>query len=125
MIGAAEGSRLFASRPADTNDTTVFTATINTELTRLLICNNTGGAVTFRFYHVPEGGAAGLDNALWYDKSIAANDTFSFAGDTNNGGIHMEEGDFLVVRSSSGNALGFHGYGVGANIAPKDTGLAA
>lgn len=125
MTGAAEGSRLFANRPTNDSNATVFTATLLTEITRLLICNNTAGAVAFRLYHVPSGGAAGLDNALWYDKSIAANDTFSFAGDTNNGGIHLEEGDFIVIRSATGNALGFHGYGVTANIAPKDTGAAA
>lgn len=124
MIGAAEGSRLFSSRPADTAETTVFTASLATELMRLFICNNTGGAITFRVHHVPAGGAAGIDNALWYDKSIAANDTFQFGGDTNNGGIHLEEDDFIVVRASTGNALSFNGYGVTANIAPGNLGAA-
>ena len=123
MIGAAEGSRLFMSRPSDTNNATVLTVTVNTELTKLLICNNTGSGVAFRLYHVPSGGTAGLDNVLWYDKQVAANDTFIFGGDTNNGGIHLEEGDSIVIRSATGDALGFHGYGVTANIAPSAAGL--
>lgn len=125
MNGAAEGSRIFTTRPGDTNTATVFTATLLTELTRLLVCNTTGGAVTFRLYHIPAGELVDLDYAVWYDKSVAANDTFTFGGDTNNGGIHLEEGDMIAVRSSSADALVFHGYGVTANIAPKDTGLAA
>lgn len=120
QINAAQGSRLFWNRPADTAEHTAFTATLQTEVTKLFVTNNTGGALTFRLWHVPAGGSAGLDNALFYDKSVAANDTYIFGGDTPNGGIHMDEGDFLVVRSSSGNGLGFNGYGVTASIAPEN-----
>lgn len=119
-IDAAQGSRLFSVRPANTSDTDAFEATLQTELTKLFVCNNTGGALTFRLHHVLAGGSASLDNALYYDKSVAANDTLIFGGDTPNGGIHMAEGDKLVVRSSSGNGLAFNGYGVTATIAPEN-----
>lgn len=120
MIEGAQGSRLFNTRPTDTADTLAFTATLNTELTKLLVCNTTGGAVTFRFYHLPEGVAvSSLDYALWYDKSVAANDTFIFGGETGNGGIQLEEGDTILVRSATANALAFQGYGITASIAPE------
>lgn len=119
MIDGAQGSRLnTVIRPATTGETVAFVATLDTEITRVFVCNNTAGAVAFRLYHVPEGGVAGLDNALYYDKAVAANDTFTLGGDTNNGGIQLKTGESIVVRTATSNALGFHLYGVTASIAP-------
>ncbi len=120
MTGNAQGSRLFRSRPTNTTDVLAFTASVGTEITRLLVCNNTGSAATFRVYHLPTGvSASALDYALWYDVSVAANTTFLFGGDGGNAGIHLEEGESIVVRSGTGNSLGFHAYGVTASIAPR------
>lgn len=118
-IDAAQGSRLFSVRPADTAEATAFTASIQTELTKLFVCNNTAAPLAFRLWHVTNGDVSSLTNAIYYDKAVPANDTVIFGGDTPNGGIHLEEGDFLVVRSASANGLAFNGYGVTATIAPE------
>lgn len=116
-VQAAQGLRLASVRPLTTADALAFTTFIDTEVTRALVVNNTASPVAFRLYHVPAGGAAGLDNALFYDKSVAANDTFIFASDANNSGVQLKEGDTIVVRSATGGALGFQIYGVTASIA--------
>ncbi len=121
MIEAAQGSRLFNARPADTNDATPFIATLNTEITKLLVCNNTGSAATFRFYHLPAGETVSdIEFALWYNKSVAANDTFIFGGDTGNGGIALEIGDRIIIQAGTADALSFQCYGVTQSIAPND-----
>lgn len=117
-INAAQGSRLASIRPAVTTDQLAFTATLDTEITRLLVCNNTAGAVAFRVYHVPAGGSPGLDNALYYDKTIAANDSFDFSIGAANAGIHLKTAEMLYVKTGTANALGFQVYGVTASIAP-------
>ena len=114
---AAQGLRLASVRPATAADTTAFTAFIDTEITRLFICNTSALARTFRLFHVPAGGAAGLDNALFYDKAVAANDVFNLASDAPNSGIQLKPGDTLGVRSSNANDLAFQVYGVTGRVA--------
>lgn len=115
----AQGSRLFRARQNDTNNATVFTASLPTEITRILVANTTGSAATFRLFHVAVGGTADQTSALYYDVSVPANTTFAFGGDTNNGGIHLEEGETIVFREGTANALTIHGYGVTASVAPE------
>lgn len=116
-VQAAQGLRLASVRPANTADTTAFTAFIDTEIMRVVVCNTSAVARTFRLFHVPSGGAAGLDNALFYDKQIAANDTFSLTSDAPNSGIQLKPGDMLGVRSSNANDLAFQVYGVTGRVA--------
>lgn len=117
-IEAAQGSRLASVLPTNTSDTTAFTATLDTEVTRMFVTNLTGGALTFRVHHVPSGQAVANQYALYYDHALAANDTFELFSDATNSGIQLKEGDFLSVRSSSGNGIAFNMYGVTASIAP-------
>lgn len=118
MIGAAQGSRLASVRPTNTADTLLFTATLDTEVTLAFITNVTAGALAFRLHHVVEGGSVSLDNALYYDHAIAANDTFKEFVASANAGIQLKTGDALWVRSSSANGIAFNVYGVTASIAP-------
>src|SRR5258706_1203014 len=118
-VNAAQGERLARVRPANTSDTLAFTASLPTEVTRLLIANNTAGAIAFRLYHVTGAGAFGIDNAVWYDKSVAANDTFIDQATNDNAGIQLAAGDTIGVRTATANALVFHIYGVTASIAPQ------
>jgi len=117
-INAAQGSRLALTTPGDTSNHDVFTAALPTELTRLLVCNVSALAATFRFFHVPFGGSSGSTNALFWDVSIATGATFDFAAGTDNAGPQLAVGDILAVRSGTANALTFNIYGVTASIAP-------
>lgn len=119
--GNASGARLFSSLPANTSDTLVFTATVPTELTRLVVCNVTAGAATYRLWHVPEGTVGGpvAAHALRYDVSVAAAGFSELMIGGPNGAVHLGEGDMIYVRSGTASALAFNGYGVSADIAPR------
>lgn len=115
----AEGSRLFGSRPANTNVTLAFTAVLPTEITRLVVANVTGSAADYRLFHVPSGGTQGNEHALAYDVTVATKGVSLVEAASQNSGISMQPGDTLHVRSSTGDALVFTGYGVTANLAPR------
>ena len=115
----AQGSRLVALRPADTNPATIFTSTLNTEITKIFVCNTSGSAITFRIFHGLAGDSYDQDNALYYDAAIAANETVVIEGMTPNGGIMMQPTEILGVQSSSADDIVFTVYGVTAPIAEQ------
>lgn len=118
-VDAAQGERFFSVIPDGTGDVLAFTATLDTEMTRLYVCNTSSGALTFRLHHVDAGGSVSLGNALFYDKSIPANDTEQVFADATNSGIQLKAGEMIYVRASSADLLAFNGYGVTASIAPE------
>lgn len=113
------GSRLASTRPAINTDTLAFTASMATEITRGFVVNVDSSAHTFRIYHVPAGGSPGSDNAIYWDKTVAANDTFDLQTSGGNSGIHMAENDMIYVRSNSAALVSFQIYGVTTSIAPE------
>lgn len=115
----ASGARLAAARPLTGSDTLLFQASIDTEITHLLLCNITAGAVTFRVHHVASGGSVTQENALFYDKSLAANDTFRMIAEAENAGIKLAPGDALWVRSPTGGSITYTAYGITAHTSPR------
>jgi hypothetical protein len=118
MIINAQGSKLAQIQPGDTSDTLAFTAVIQTEITRILVCNTAGSARTFRIFHADSGDSFSVDNALFYDYAIAAHDTVIIATDAPNAGIALQIGELLGVQASAADELTFTVYGVTASIAP-------
>ena len=113
MNGYAPGNLLAQSRPSDTNAATLYTATIKTEITRIIIANTTGSAATFRLFHDQGGSTYDESNALIYDFSIASGAFFDSLQSFNTGnGITLVPTDTLGIRSGTGNALTFNVYGV-------------
>jgi hypothetical protein len=115
----ALGSRLAVLRPTDTTAATIFTASLNTEITKIFVANVTSGALTFRLFHGASGDSYDQDNALYYDVNVAANATMVLEGMSPNCGIMMQPDEILGVRSSAGNGLNFSVYGVTAPIAEQ------
>ena len=113
----ANGSRLASISPAATTNTLAFTATVDTEITRVFCTNRTGSAITVRLYHVTEGATLADTDALIYDTSIAANSYVDLQAQAPGSGLHLEPGDTLYVRASA-VSMNFNIYGVTANIAP-------
>lgn len=113
----ASGSRLVSVSPAATTNTPVFTATLETEITRMLVANRNAGAAAIRVYHVRAGETLADSDALYYDVSVAANSFLDFATQAPGGGIHLEIGDTLHVRAST-TGVNFNIYGVSTSIAP-------
>ena len=87
---------------------TLYTVPFSTHTTcsSLVICNRTAGALTFRV-SVRKGGEAAADKQyLYYDKSIAANDTFAAIL-----GLTLEQADVVTVYASA-TGLTFSLFGI-------------
>ena len=62
---------------ATTSETLYTTPTLaQTTVSSIVVCNRTGGALTFRFSVGIDGEALGDKQYLFYDKSVPANDSF-------------------------------------------------
>ena len=112
MNNYAPSSLLGQARPSDTNAATLYTATLKTEIGRIIIANTSGSAATFRLFHDQGGSTYDESNALAFDVSIAGgaiNDAQSFQMGN---GITLAVTDTLGIRSSVANALTFTIYGV-------------
>ena len=95
----------------DTAATTVTTLYIVPDLTQTTIssfvaCNRTGSAITFRLSAHVAGASADDKQYLFYDKSVAANDTLTVVI-----GITLGQADVLKVYASAVN-MSFNLFGV-------------
>ena len=97
-------------RPADTNAASLYSPPDNTstELTKLVICNQTGSSVTFRLFLDDNGTTYDQSTALFYDQSISANLTWT--EDLRGWGMNDTSGN-LAVRSGTSSALTFTLFG--------------
>ena len=96
------------SAPGATTTTTLYTVPdLNqTTVSSLVICNRTGGALTYRVsVHVADA-AASNEQYLYYDKTLAANETFSAVL-----GLTLNQGDVVKVYASN-TGLSFNMFGV-------------
>ena len=112
----ASGQQIAQSRPSDTSAVSVYTASILTEITKIVICNTTGSGATFRIFHDDDGSTFDQTTALYYDTAIGANATTVIDAQPNSG-LMVRNGGQIAVRSGTGNALNFTLYGVTANLA--------
>ncbi len=97
-------------RPADTNAASLYSPPANrvAQLTKLVICNQTGSPVTFRLFLDDNGTTYDQTTALFYDQSISANLTWT--EDLEGWGMADSTGN-LAVRSSTNDALTFTLFG--------------
>ena len=97
--------------PNDTSNLNIYTVgasvTGGAIVSTLAVCNNSASAATHRvFARINGATAAASVNALVYDVSVPANDTFNYTL-----GICLAAGDILTVRSASANLLVFTAFG--------------
>jgi hypothetical protein len=99
--------RLGASRPSDTNNATLYTASAVTAIIKSIrICNTTTSDATCRIFLVPSGGTADQTTSIYYDFNIPANSTLS------DDGFHiLEASGTLQVRTGTASALTFTASG--------------
>jgi hypothetical protein len=90
--------------PADTNNLTIYTvpAGTTTVVQAIDICNTSSASRLARVFLVPNGGAAGVSNALFYDVAIGGNMTVSWSGPQ-----YLDAGALIVVRTDGANSLAF------------------
>ncbi len=99
--------RIASLRPLGGGDELLFTATAPTSVRQIFITNVTGASATdFRLHHVPLGGSANQENALYYDYPLADGATLLAALD-----IRLATGETLWVRSATGGNITFNVYG--------------
>ncbi len=83
---------------AATTLTDVYTCPYQAVISSIVVCNRSGGAVTVRI-GVAVAGAAGEDKQyLYYDKSVAANDSATLVV-----GITLGAGDVIRAYAASAN----------------------
>jgi hypothetical protein len=89
------------SRPSDTSNATVYTASgTSVVIKSMRICNTTSSDATCRIFLVPSGGTADQSTATYYDYTIPANSTLA-----DDGYQVLEDGGSLVFRTDTANAL--------------------
>ncbi len=109
----ASGSQLAQSRPSGTSAVTLFTATLRTEITALVIANTTGTAATYSIYHDNAGTTYSEATALAFSVSLAANTSVVLFQSQGEGcGLTLSKSGTLGIKSGTGNALTFTLYGV-------------
>lgn len=109
----ASGSQLAQSRPSGTSAVTLFTPTLGTEITSLVIANTTGTAATYSIYHDNAGTSYAEGTALALNVSLAANtSTVLFVSQSPGCGLTISAGGTIGVKSGTGNALTYTLYGV-------------
>ena len=97
-------------RPANTNAASLYSPPDNraVKLTKLIICNTTGSAATFRVFLDDDGTTYDQTTALMYDPQIGGNLTWE--QDLEGWGMVVTAGN-LAVRTGTANALTFTLFG--------------
>ena len=92
---------LLAQAEAPTTAATLFTASIETELTRVVLCNTSGVARTFRMFHDDTGAAAfTAANALYYDRALAIAETLLIDAQSEDVGFQIARGGRVAFEAS-------------------------
>lgn len=107
------GRQLGQLRPANTTAASLFSPVANqrVHITDLIVCNTTGGAVTYRIFHDEDGTTYDETTALYFNNTLGANVTERITA--RDLFIYMANSSGNIgVRTSSGNAITFTLYGV-------------
>lgn len=97
-------------RPADTNAASLYSPASPAKraiVRTIIVANNTGSAATFRIFHDNDGTTYDQSTALYYGKSVAANDTHKIETYI----VMDDTSGNLAVRTGTANALTFTAYG--------------
>lgn len=96
------------SAPSATTNTDLYTVPDETQTTTssLIVCNRSGGALTYRIAVRPYGLAIENKHYLYYDTSVNANTSTAIII-----GMTLSQGDIVMVYASSGD-LSFTLFGV-------------
>lgn len=121
MSGLADSELLAQARPANTTAATLITAPANMRgvrlsILRLVVCNTSGAAATFRIFHDDDGTTYDESTALHYDTPIGPGDTVHLLAYSPSAGVSLKPGGSLGVRTSVNSALTFSCYGTTGQV---------
>lgn len=119
-VSHAQGEQLAQLRPSVTTPVTLFTASeLRVEVTLLVICNHTGGAVAVNVYHDDDGTTYDSTTML-VDRSVLQDDPeFAFQAQHPGSGIHIKPGGSIGVRTATADDVTFTLYGVTETLAER------
>lgn len=108
---------LLAQAEAPTTAAALFTADIETELTRVVLCNTSGAARTFRIFHDDTGVAAfTAANALYWDRGLAIAETILIDAQSDDVGFQVARGGRVAFEASD-TGVTVSIYGITTDIA--------
>lgn len=110
------GSQLAQSRPSGTTATSIYTATLRTEITVISICNTTANTAKFGIFHDDDGSTFDQTTALHYTQDIPSYTTVYLNAESL-GGITIAPDGQLGIQTDTASALTFTVYGVTEEIA--------
>ncbi len=119
MLGFAKGLLLAQFRPSSTGAELAFTASLATEVTRIVICNTSGAPANASIYQNDAGGGTyGAGEALLFGAPITNGALSQFVDAPAVGcGLMLAQGAQIAVQSSVASALTFSIYGAVADQA--------
>lgn len=116
-MNLAAGSQLVQSRPSGTTATSVYTASLATEISLIVVCNTTASNSDFSLYHDDDGSTFDQTSALFYAVPVAGNTTVTISSDSIGAGLQVAASGQIAVQTSVANALTFTIYGTTEDIA--------
>lgn len=88
-------------------------ANLRAEITRVVICNTSAGAVAASLFHDDAGGSTfNNTTALLFAKNVPANDYIEITTEGANGGLHIKRGGQLGFTDASSGGLTISIYGL-------------
>ena len=115
----AAGQLLAQSRPTVNTATTLFRATLRTEVTRINVCNVDSAVRTFRIFHDDtntSGPSYAAPTAIYWDMTVPVGGVVAITADGQNTGITIKKGGNLGIRTDTASGLTFSAYGVVQSI---------
>lgn len=112
----AQSSQLAQVRPSVSTPVAAYEASVDTEITLILICNTEDSDRVFSIYHDDDGNTFNDGTALYRGLTIAANNTYVIELPSPGAGISVARGGILAVQAHSPSSLTFSVYGTTTNI---------
>lgn len=120
-MALAAASPLFQILPtvASPTITTAFTASISTEITRIIIVCHDAANENYSIYHARDGAGFSTSNLLYANVRIVDEETQLIEAPALNCGIGLDIGDSIGIEVVDGSRVTFTAYGVTADVGQK------
>ncbi len=112
----AQANQLAQLRPTPTTPVLAYTASVDTEITLVVICNTTAADANFSVYHDDDGTIFDDDTALYKLQLVPARDTIEIELSHAGAGISVASGGSIAVASDTADAINFTLYGITTRI---------
>lgn len=115
----ALGSLLAQHLFTGVNAFTAFTASLNTEITRIVVVNTGNSNITMRLFHNDTGTTYSNAYALYWDITIQGSETLVIEAPAAGSGIHVQRGGSIGIQFSDPNVANTSIYGVTETLAER------